>query len=177
LLFAGIAFLIGAAGMFRAPARRAFLASAVMMVLFFHAARAAMVVFDPYLSSRSLAEAILHGPEGDLIVDHHYYTFSSIFFYTNRTALLVNGRINNLVYGSYAPGAPDVFIDDPQFKVLWLRPKRMYLVASVTALPRLQKLVGNDLLYRVVQSGGKLLLTNQPNATSSPLPGAADRRE
>jgi len=177
LLLAGIAFLIGAAGMFRAPSRRAFLASAVMMVLFFQAARAAMVVFDPYLSSRPLAEAILHGPEGDLIVDHHYYTFSSIFFYTNRTALLLNGRINNLVYGSYAPGAPDVFIDGPQFKTLWLEPRRKYLVVSMNALPRLQKLVGNDLLYRVVRSGGKLLLTNQPNATSSPQSGAADHRE
>ena len=53
-------------------------------------------------------------------MDHHYYTFSSIFFYTNRDALLVNGRFNNLVYGSYAPGAPDVFIDDQQWKALWL---------------------------------------------------------
>jgi len=41
-------------------------------------------------------------------VDHHYYTYSSIFFYTGRSALLLNGRYNNLVYGSYAPGAPDV---------------------------------------------------------------------
>ena len=48
-------------------------------------------------------------PPGKLIVDHHYYTFSSVFFYTNRDALLLNGRFNNLVYGSYAPGAPNVF--------------------------------------------------------------------
>ena len=49
-------------------------------------------VFDPYLSSRPLAEAILKAPEGTLIIDHHYYTFSSIFFYTGCTALLLNGR-------------------------------------------------------------------------------------
>ena len=55
-------------------------------------------------------------PQGKLIVDHHYYTFSSIFFYTDRDALLLNGRFNNLVYGSYAPGAPNVFIDDAQWK-------------------------------------------------------------
>ena len=83
-----------------------------MAVLFFQAARMALVVFDPYLSSRPLAEALLRAPPGKLIVDHHYYTFSSIFFYTNRDALLLNGRFNNLVYGSYAPGAPNVFIDD-----------------------------------------------------------------
>ena len=55
-----------------------------MLVLFFQAARMALVVFDPYMSSRPLADALLRAPEGKLIVDHHYYTFSSIFFYTNR---------------------------------------------------------------------------------------------
>ena len=77
-----------------------------MMVLFFHAARLALVVFDPYLSSRALADGSLRSPAGELIVDDQYYTFSSVFFYSNRTALLLNGRVNNLEYGSYAPGAP-----------------------------------------------------------------------
>ena len=111
LAMAAVAFLIGALGSLRAVGQRAFLAAALMMVLFFHAARLAMVTFDPYLSSRPLAEALLRSPQGELVVDHHYYTFSSIFFYTNRTAWLLNGRFNNLVYGSYAPGAPDVFLD------------------------------------------------------------------
>ena len=109
----------------RATGQRAFLAAALMMVLFFHAARLAMVVFDPYLSSRPLAEALLRSPPGDLVVDHHYYTFSSVFFYTDRTALLLNGRFNNLVYGSYAPGAPDVFIDDAQWRAMWLARERV----------------------------------------------------
>ena len=112
LLLAAVAFLVGAAGTFRATGQRAFLAIALMAILFFQAARIAMAAFDPYLSSRPLAEALLRSPAGKLIVDHHYYTFSSVFFYTNRTALLLNGRFNNLVYGSYAPGAPNVFIDD-----------------------------------------------------------------
>ena len=51
--------------------------------------------FDPYLSSRPLAEAILRSPEGKIIADRHYYAFSSIFFYTNRTGLLLNGRVLN----------------------------------------------------------------------------------
>ena len=106
-----------------------------MSVLFFQAARMALVVFDPYMSSRPLAEALLRSPQGKLIVDHHYYTFSSIFFYTDRDALLLNGRINNLVYGSYAPGAPNVFIDDQQWKQLWRSPERCYLVASQSAAP------------------------------------------
>jgi 4-amino-4-deoxy-L-arabinose transferase-like glycosyltransferase len=162
LAVAAAAFLIGALGTLRATGRRAFLAAALMMVLFFHAARLALIVFDPYLSSRPLAEALERGPAGKLIIDHHYYTFSSIFFYTNRSALLLNGRFNNLVYGSYAPGAPDVFIDDRQWKNMWLGPERCYLVASDFALPRLETLVGKAVLYVVAASGGKVVLTNQP---------------
>ncbi len=113
---AALAFVLGAAGTFRATGQRAFLAIVLMAIVFFQAARLAMARFDPFLSSRPLAEALLHAPAGKLIVDHHYYTFSSIFFYTNRSALLLNGRFNNLEYGSYAPGAPNVFIDDAQWK-------------------------------------------------------------
>lgn len=161
LLVAAVAFLAGAIGTFRANGRRAFLAAALMMVLFFHAARLALVVFDPYMSSRPLAEALLRSPEGTLIVDHHYYTFSSVFFYTDRPALLLNGRFNNLVYGSYAPGAPDVFIDDSQWKSMWLGPERCYIVATDAALPRFERLVGQAALHVAAASGGKVLLTNR----------------
>ena len=164
LLVAAIAFLGGAIGLFRAAGQRAFLTAAVSLVVFFQAARMALVVFDPYLSSRPLAEAILRSPPGKLIIDHHYYTFSSIFFYTNRDALLLNGRFNNLVYGSYAPGAPHVFIDDAQWKDLWLSPQRYYLVASESALSRLESLVAKERLKVIAQSGGKVVLTNQPSS-------------
>ena len=127
MLAAAIAFGIGAIGTARAIGQRAFLAAAIMAVLFFQAARMALVVFDPYLSSRPLADALLKAPDGKLIVDHHYYTFSSIFFYTNRDALLLNGRINNLVYGAYAPGAPNIFIDDQEWKNMWLDSAREML--------------------------------------------------
>ena len=153
---------MGAVGTFKAKTQRAVLAAALMMVLFFHAARLAMVAFDPYMSSRPLAEALEKAPKGTLIVDHHYYWFSSVFFYTNRSALLLNGRFMNLEYGSYAPGAPNVFIDDSQFKELWLRPDRCYIVARQSAVPRLEGLVGNAQLNVVAASGGKFLLTNHP---------------
>jgi len=162
LVVAGAAFLVGAFGAWRCAGKRAFLALALMMVIFLHAARLAMVVFDPYMSSRPLAEALLRAPHGKLIVDDQYYAFSSIFFYTNRTALLLNGRVTNLEYGSYAPNAPDVFIDDGQFKKLWLTRNRYYVVADHSAVPRFEKLVGRDELYTLAKSGGKLVLTNQP---------------
>ena len=161
LAIAGVAFLVGALGMLLARARFAFAAASLMMLIFFHAARLAMVTFDPYMSSRPLAEALKAAPPGKLIVDRHYYFFSSVFFYTNRTALLLNGRFNNLVYGSYAPGAPDVFINDAQWKDMWSGAGRCYLVAKETERPRLQALVGPERLHVVLASGGKFLLSNQ----------------
>jgi 4-amino-4-deoxy-L-arabinose transferase-like glycosyltransferase len=161
---AGIAFVVGAAGAWWKRGGRAqapVAALVVMMVLFFHAARMALVVFDPYLGSRPLAEALLKAPPGRLIVDDQYYTFSSVFFYTNRRAMLLNGRVNNLVYGSYAPDAPrDVFLDDSEFRKRWQEGKRTYLVAEGPQLVRLQGLVGAGALHTVASSGGKFLFTN-----------------
>jgi len=162
LFVAGVAFLVGAVGTVKATGQRAFLAAAFMAVLFLHAARLALVVFDPYMSSRPLARALLQAPEGQLVIDHHYYTFSSVFFYTNRTALLLNGRTNNLIYGSYAPDAPDVFIDDQRWKQLWLGEQRYYIVANDPERARFEKLVGGEHLSTVAESGGKMLLTNHP---------------
>ena len=107
-----------------------------------------------------MAEALLRAPAGRLIVDDQYYAFSSVFFYTNRKALLLNGRKMNLEYGSYAPGAPDVFIDDVEFRQLWSRPERYYLVATDPETGRLERLVGRENLHVAAHSGGKSLFTN-----------------
>ncbi len=160
LLVAGIAFAIGALGVFLWRDWRTPLAAAAMMVIFFHAARIALVTFDPFLSSRPLADALMKQPPGTLVIDHHYYTFSSVFFYTGRRAWLLNGRFNNLVYGSYAPGAPDIFLDDGKWKRMWLAPERCYLVADDDQLPRFRALVGEEKLGIVLRSGGKSLLAN-----------------
>ena len=161
LALAGISFLVGAAGAWKFTGRRAAAALVIMMVLFFHAARLALITFDPYMSSRPLAEALRRSPEGRLIVDDQYYAFSSVMFYAHCDALLLNGRKTNLEYGSYAPAAPDVFIDDAQFAGLWSRPERYYLAVNAPALPRFEKLVGKPALHVVAASGGKYLFTNR----------------
>jgi 4-amino-4-deoxy-L-arabinose transferase-like glycosyltransferase len=156
LVLAGMAFAVGAIGAWRGR----YLAIAAMMVLFLNAARLALVVFDPYLSSRPLATALSQAPPGQLIADNQYYTFSSVFFYTDRNALLLNGRVNNLEYGSHAPGAPDVFIDDTRFAALWRMPDRYYLLVEKPSVERIEKLVGRDALTTVKEAGGKYLFTN-----------------
>jgi len=161
LALAGVAMLVGVAA-WRLPLRRALPAMALMMVLFLHAARLAMVVFDPYLGSRPLAEALLRAPPGQLIADNQYYTWSSVFFYANRRALLLNGRLNNLEYGSHAPGAPDVFITDQDLPRLWSEPERCYLLVERPSVGRIEGLVGRRNLYVVASSGGKSLFSNRP---------------
>jgi len=160
LCVAGVAFLLGAAGNLRWTGMRAFLTTGVMMVTFFHAARLALVVFDPYLSSRPLANAYLAAPPGKLIIDHHYYTFSSVIFYTGQDPLLLNGKFNNLEYGAAAPGAPAVFLSDSEFKELWSGSARYYLVASKQGTERIERLIGAENFQTVATSGGKFLLTN-----------------
>lgn len=161
LVIAAIAFLIGAIGAWLRH-RAAMIALALMSVVFLNAARLALVEFDPYLGSRPLAQALLAAPPGQWIAGNQYYTFSSIFFYTNRTALLLNGRVNNLEYGSYAPGAPQVFINDRQFRDRWLSPQRHYLTLEHPAVDRIQKLLGPGRLIELKEAGGKHLFTNQP---------------
>ena len=160
LLVAGAALLIGAAGNLWGHGLRNFLLSAVMMVLFFHAARLALVVFDPFLSSRPLAQAIENAPPGQLIVNRHYYTYSSVFFYLNRNAPLINGRRLNLEYGAFAPDAPDIFLTNEQFRDRWLTCDRYYLVADAKTIPAFETLVGAERLNVYTRSGGKVVLTN-----------------
>jgi hypothetical protein len=162
LLVAAVGFLAGAIGTMRWLGQRAFLSAALMMVLFFHAARLALVVFDPYLTSRPLAQAILQAPAGKLIVARPYYAFSSLLFYTNQEPLILNGRFNNLEYGSYAPGSPDVFIGDVEFKQRWRDSQLYFLVAYPNQLQQLENLVGHDQLNVLASSGGKLVFTNHP---------------
>ena len=164
LVMAGVAFLIGAFAAFRLRRLPLALGLAVMMTLFLHAARTALVTFDPYLGSRPLAEAYKNAKPGTLIVDNQYYTFSSVFFYANPAqALLLNGRVNNLEYASYAPGAPQVFIDDAECKNRWASRDRYYLIVEKPSTPRLEQLLGRERLFLVRESGGKYLFSNEPN--------------
>ena len=162
LFIAAVAFLIGTCGAVWLSGRRAFLSVAVMMVLFFQAARLALVTFDPYLSSRGLAEKLMQSPPGELIVNHHYYDFSSVFFYTNRRALLLNGIFDNLVYGAAAPDAPPVFINNDQFRKLWASPQRYYLVVTDERRPDVDPLIEPSQMIVLASSGGKFLMTNHP---------------
>jgi len=162
LVIAGIACLIGAIGAWQFRGERAFLAIAAMMVVFFHAARLALVVFDPYMSSRPLADALNRLPKGELIVEGDYNTVSSIFFYHEVNPLILNGRFFVLEYGSYAPDAPKAFIGDGDLKQLWAGSTRYYLVTKQRSEERIRSVAHGLPLFEIFASGGKVILSNQP---------------
>ena len=170
LMLAGLAFLCGTLAAWRWRGALTQLGLALMMVLFLNAARVAMVSFDPYLSSQPLAAALkteLAQRPGTVVFDNQYYTFSSVFFYADLERVrLLNGRVNNLEYGSYAPGAPDVFIDDVAFADLWRGPGRAYILVEKPSVERVRAAASAP-LYTVKESGGKFLFTNRPGAEAS----------
>ena len=83
-----------------------------------------------------------------------------MFFYTGRDALLLNGADFEHGVRCQRPGAPQVFLDDKQLKILWLQPERYYLVTKQSALPHLEALVGVERVKVVSTSGGKILIAN-----------------
>jgi 4-amino-4-deoxy-L-arabinose transferase-like glycosyltransferase len=161
LIVAGIGFAIGVAGLLFARRTGTTVAVlAIMMLAFIQAARLALITFDPYLSSYQLADALKQAPPGDLIEGDAYYAFSASFFYTNQRALLWNGRSANLEYGSYAPGAMQVFIGDEELRTHWNSPRRTYLLVWGSDMPHLKQLL-DDRMKIVATSGGNYLLANR----------------
>ena len=55
-----------------------------------------------------------------------------------------------------------MFINDAEFVALWSRPERFYILSDHEDVPRLAVLVDSGRLHKIAESGGKLLLANQP---------------
>ena len=169
LLVAGLGMIAGATLLAFRPRLR-FVALSLTMVVFFAASHLAMNVFDPYLSSYRLSAALAQSPPGKLIFDGAYYSFSSVVFYTDRSPLIYNGRVNNLVYGSYAPGAPNIFIGDPELRTIWGKSDRAYILVARGDLTGLLHSLDGQQAFVVKESGAKYLLCNQPpNRAAQPL--------
>lgn len=162
LVLAGVAFAVGMFSGWRYRGHMTQMGLAVMMVLLLNAARIAMIAFDPYLSSQPLAEALKAAPRGKVVLGDQYYTFSSVVFYADlKDVLLLNGRYQNLEYGSYAPGAPNVFVDNAGLSKLWRSDQRTYLVLEGPKVARIETILGKAYMHLVKSSGGKFLFTNR----------------
>jgi Dolichyl-phosphate-mannose-protein mannosyltransferase len=186
LLLTGIAF--GAGTLLNWLLRRknrAFAANMVltlMMVVFLMAAHSGLVIFSPVLSSKVLAASIeSHWTPGAVIeTNGDYETASSVNFYTHRQIRMLNGRCNNIWYGSEFPDAPRVFDDNLSFEKLWRSEQTVFLLTSETATaknemsdkcPQDESLPGyiqKDETCQLAKWGGKLVLTNARKLCPAP---------
>ncbi|HKP86040.1 MAG TPA: glycosyltransferase family 39 protein [Blastocatellia bacterium] len=165
-----LAFGIGAVAalVFRRGGKHAAsnMALAVMMTAFFFFAHSALVAFEPYLSSRALAEAIdREYKEGDVIViNGEYEGGSSINFYTRKMVRILNARSANLEYGSYFKDAPQIFLNDDDLNKMWGGEARVYLFTDGSQVEKVASGLSEP-SYTLAESGGKLVLTNRQSNT------------
>jgi 4-amino-4-deoxy-L-arabinose transferase-like glycosyltransferase len=141
------------------------LALAAGSFLFLVAAWKALVIFSPTLTSVQLAQAIapqLHAQ--DLIVIHgEYEAGSTLGFYLDRNDLhIVEGRSSNLWYGSFFPDAPKIFETRESIASRWAGPQRIFLWQDPSDRDR-PPLTLPAPVFVVASSGGKQILSNQPN--------------
>ncbi len=136
------------------------------------AAHIALVRFEPALSSRSMADTInriagppgRNGPSGEnaiLILYGDQADGSSILFYTHRPALLVHGRMNAVLWGSYYSDAPHIFLSPAELLAAWGRGPRKFLF-----VPQEHRAAAAALLqgrgYLLQELSGKALYTDRP---------------
>jgi len=173
LLVTGIAFGAGTClNWLLRRNRRTFAANmvlTVMMVVVLRAAHSGLVIFSPVLSSQVLAQAIdANWRPGDVIEDNgDYENASSINFYTGKQMRILNGRRNNIWYGSTFPDAPAIFDDDAAFEKSWRSGQRIFLATDEDQIPGYVKSAG---YCQVAKWGGKLVLTNELTLCPAPAP-------
>jgi 4-amino-4-deoxy-L-arabinose transferase-like glycosyltransferase len=185
LLLTGIAFSLGTIlNLMLRRRSRAFAANmalTAMTVVLLYATHQALVIFSPVLSSKVLAEAIEQNWRPGAIIEDNgdYEAASSVNYYTRYQIRILNGRCNNIWYGSKFPDAPPIFDNNASFERVWRGPNTVFLLTDAKAKPssevsdecpqkdRLPDYVQKDGACVLAKWGGKLLLTNGPK----PCPG------
>jgi 4-amino-4-deoxy-L-arabinose transferase-like glycosyltransferase len=148
----------------RGETLRATMTVAISMTVFFFAANWAFGKFEPRLSSRPLARAIIpYLRPQDQIVQYGDFNFgSSIPFYAHRRVWIYNGLVGtNLEFGSKYLDAPATFLDDQEFPAFWRQANRVFIFVpeelEKEALARLPP----DASYLLAESAGKYIFVNQ----------------
>ena len=157
--------------------RQAFAATATVGIataLLFVAAHLALARFAPLLSSRAMADRInwLRQPGDRLLVYGDQANASSVIFYTGMQALLINGRSSSMIWGSYYPDVPHIFLEDADLAAMWGPHAadgghRLFLVVPPEANARVETLLGTGHLYKVLalsdeEAAQRTLYTDRP---------------
>jgi 4-amino-4-deoxy-L-arabinose transferase-like glycosyltransferase len=188
LLVTGIAFALGTILNWWLRRRNRILPAnlvlALMMIILLSQAHAGLVIFSPVLSSKVLAAAIESNWQPGAIIEDNgdYEAASSVNFYTHRQIRILNGRCNNIWYGSTFPDAPQIFDNDASFEKLWHGDRTVFLLLDAKAKAgnksreacpqrdRLPDYLSGATGCVLAKWGGKLVLTNERKLC--PLPAS-----
>ena len=135
--------------------------TAATMVMFLVAAHIALVRFDPYLSSKTLAEKIAQqATTSDKVMIYGDQAFgSSLLFYLRRPIYLVNGRTTSMWFGSTYPDAPKIYLDDSDLVRTWTTGTRVFLFVPSHQKKTVEALLPNEVV--VGESSGKMIYSNR----------------
>ena len=142
------------------------------MMLFFHAARLALVVFDPYLASRPLGRSaqsraarqadsrrsVLHIFLGRVLcggVSRPARAAAERPRQQSRIWFLCSGRSAGRVHRRC------------RIPRSWLSPDLYYICVEKPQVERLERLVGREALHPVIESGGKFVFRNRDDASEA----------
>ncbi len=176
-ILAAITFLIGppTAWLLRVKGKHfaATLTLAATGALFLIAAHIAFARFEPMLSSKKIAVALLADakPGDTLIIYGDQSDASSVVFYTHhffqKPAEIIGvrcspfGQGSTLLWGSCYPDAPNVFLSEDELQKQWGNGGRKWLFAQDTNQIKAGQLLGNK-LYEVTTAADKVLWTDRP---------------
>jgi 4-amino-4-deoxy-L-arabinose transferase-like glycosyltransferase len=130
--------------------------------LLFVAAQLALIRFEPFLSSRPIAQVIasLAAPADKVMIYGDQAYGSSLLFYLRRRIYLVNGRTTSMWFGSQFPDVPAIFLDDADLVRLWNGRDRVFLFVPPDQIARVKQVIPQP-QYIVVQSSGKVVYGNR----------------
>lgn len=171
LLLVGLGLLIGTGlnWIFRRGGRvfAANLALTGMMVVLLYCVHWGLVIFSPELSSRRVALEIQSAwrPGDTIVVNGKYEWGSTLNYYTGIQLHMLNGRDGNLWFGSFFPGAPQVFEDTASFTRLWDGPHRVFLFTEDFLADKALADIDRSKVFVFARQGGKVVLSNRPGGS------------
>jgi len=137
--------------------------TAVTMTVFLFAAHIALQRFEPYLSSKPLAEKIAPQlqPNDHVMIYGDQSFGTSLLFYLQRPIELVNGKSSTMWFGSTFPDVPKIWLTDADLLQQWNSTTRIFLFVTTYQKTQVDALIQSP-KYVIAESSGKTIYSNRP---------------
>jgi 4-amino-4-deoxy-L-arabinose transferase-like glycosyltransferase len=135
-----------------------------MMIVVLFCVHLGFVIFSPEVTSKNIALKIQkeYKPGDTIVVNGKYEFGSTLNYYTGIEIHVLNGHDGNLWYGSFFPGAPNIFEDNQSFARLWRGDGRVFLFTEDYLKDRALRDIDPKSVLVFARQGGKVVLTNHP---------------